>query len=216
MISKINKLDLVIAIYIFIIVASELMGSKTFPLIDFAGIKINSSVAIFLMPFLFTINDVVVEVYGKKRAKSLVYSGLIVIVLLILYSLLVVHLPASGRFTMSQSYNEVFSLSIRISLASIVAFIFSELIDIAVFSKLRSKISGALWLRNNLSNFIAQLVDTTIFYFLAFYAPAKPFSHNLSFLAGLIFSYWLVKCMFSLIETPFVYWGVAWLKNEKN
>ncbi|KKQ62215.1 MAG: hypothetical protein US81_C0001G0006 [Parcubacteria group bacterium GW2011_GWE2_38_18] len=215
MISKIHKYDLVIAIYIFIIVASELMGSKTFPLIDFAGVKINSSVAILLMPFLLTINDVVIEVYGKKRAKSLVYSGLIVIILLILYTLLVVKLPASSRFAMSQSYNDVFSLSIRISIASIIAFIISELIDITVFAKLRSKIKGALWLRNNLSNFIAQLFDTTIFYLLAFYDLNQPFLFNLSFLAGLIFSYWLVKCLFSIIETPFVYWGVAWLKNDK-
>lgn len=216
MFSKINKFDLLTSVYIFIIVATELMGSKTFPLLYFAGLKINASVAILLMPFLFTINDVVVEVLGRKRAKSLVYSGLIVVILLIVYSLVAVSLPASARFVgMSESYSNIFSLSIRISIASLFAFACSELIDITVFSKLRRKIKGALWLRNNLSNFTAQLFDTTIFYLIAFYSPSKSFSNNLVFLSGLIFSYWIVKCLFSIIETPFVYWGVAWLKNEK-
>lgn len=82
--------------------------------------------------------------------------------------------------------------------------------------KLRKKLGkNGLWLRNNLSNFISQFVDTTVFMFLAFYAFDKPFVNNLTFLVSLIIPYYLLKCFVSVIETPFVYLGVNWLKTEK-
>ena len=72
-----------------------------------------------------------------------------------------------------------------------------------------------LWLRNNASNFIAQLIDTVVFMTLAFYALDKGFDDNASFLISLIIPYWLLKCSMSIIETPLVYLGVRWLKSEK-
>jgi hypothetical protein len=48
----IKKLDLLIAIYIFCICASELMGGKTFYLADLGFMKLNASVAIFVLPII--------------------------------------------------------------------------------------------------------------------------------------------------------------------
>jgi len=50
--------------------------------------------------------------------------------------------------------------------------------------------------------------------FLAFYAFNKPLADNVPFLIGLILPYWLLKCLMSIIETPFVYLGVKWLKKN--
>jgi uncharacterized integral membrane protein (TIGR00697 family) len=90
------------------------------------------------------------------------------------------------------------------------------LLDVMVFSRLREVMhKKALWFRNNVSNIVSQFFDTTLFITLAFYAFDKPFSNNFSFLLGLILPYWLLKCAMSVIETPLVYAGVAWLKGEK-
>lgn len=51
---------------------------------------------------------------------------------------------------------------------------------------------------------------------LAFYAFDKPFISNVNFLASLILPYWLLKCLMSVIETPFVYLGVNWLKKDNS
>ena len=72
-----------------------------------------------------------------------------------------------------------------------------------------------LWLRNNISNFISQLVDTVVFMTLAFYALDKGFDNNVIFLTSLIIPYWLLKCTMSVVETPFVYLGVKWLKDDE-
>lgn len=214
---KIEKLDLLISIYIFCIVVSELMGGKTFPITAIGTFPLNASVAIFTLPFIFTINDIITEVYGPERTRSIVRSGLLVVGLILLFSLLAVHLPPSKRFTSSESaYDLVFGTSIRIAFASLTAFAVAEFSDIIVFTRIRKKLGKkALWFRNNISNFVSQFADTTIFMFLAFYSGNRSFQENMIFLFGLILPYWLLKCVMSIIETPFVYMGVKWLKSEK-
>ncbi len=212
---KINKFDLLVSIYIFCIAVSELMGAKTFPLGAIGPMRFNASVAIFVLPLIFTINDVIVEVKGPERARSVVRSGLIVVALIFAFSLLAIVLPPSMRFKETEgAYDTIFAKSARFSAASLIAFALSEFTDILVFVKLRAKMkSSGLWLRNNLSNFIAQFIDTVIFITLAFYALDKGLGNNAAFLWSIILPYWLIKCAMSVVETPLVYVGVRWLKK---
>ncbi|OGK44507.1 hypothetical protein A2957_00535 [Candidatus Roizmanbacteria bacterium RIFCSPLOWO2_01_FULL_38_11] len=214
---KINKMDFLVALYIFCICVAELMGSKSFPIFTIGSFTLSASVAIFTIPLLFTINDVVIEVYGKERARSLVRSGIFVVFLIFWAGLLFTLLPTTKRFASSEAaYDLIFIKSMRIAVASLTAFAVAEFMDIAVFSKIREKLGKSkLWLRNNASNFVAQFFDTVLFITLAFYALDKGFSDNMSFLWGLILPYWLLKCFMSVIETPFVYLGVQWLKKEE-
>lgn len=213
----IYKFDLLVALYIFCICVSELMGAKTFPLITIGGWTLNQSVAIFTIPLVFTINDVIVEVYGKERARSVIRAGLFTVVLILLFSLLATALPPSTRFAGTEdAYQTIFGLSARFSFASLLAFVVAEFTDLYIFTKIRKMMgSKALWLRNNASNFLAQLLDTVIFMFAAFWAFDQSAGSNISFIMSLLIPYWIVKCLLSVIETPFVYLGVRWLKSEK-
>lgn len=212
----IRKFDLLVSIYIFCILVSELMGAKTVPIIK--NQNINGSVALLTLPIIFTINDIITEVHGKERARSVIKSSFIVIVLLMIFSAVATFLPPSKRFEPNEkAYDTIFGLSIRMSAASLLSFIFADLMDIIIFVKIRQALGKSkLWLRNNASNFIAQFIDTVTFITLAFYALDKPFSDNFGFLIGVILPYWFLKCTMSVIETPFVYLGVKWLKNENH
>lgn len=214
---KIEKFDLLVAIYIFCIASSELMGAKTFPITQIGDFRLNASVAIFTIPIIFSINDIIAEVFGKERARSVVRSGILVVGLIFLFALLAVSLPPSQRFAQNEpSYDKIFQASARFALASLTAFALSDFLDVYLFSKIREAFGKSrLWLRVNLSNLIAQFVDTTVFMTLAFYALNRTFSDNFAFLLGIILPYWLLKSFMSVIETPFVYLGVNWLKNEK-
>ena len=214
---KMQKFDFLISIYIFCIAVSELMGAKTFPLLTIGTFKLNASVAIFVLPLIFTINDVITEVYGKERTRSVIRSGLIVIFLVLLFSLFATNLPPSSRFVTSEkAYDIIFGLSARIAAASLTAFALAEFMDVFIFAKIREKLGKkALWLRNNVSNFVSQFIDTSVFMFLAFYSFDKAFNDNFVFLVGLILPYWLLKCFMSVIETPLVYLGVNWLKKDR-
>lgn len=214
---KIQKMDFLISFYIFCIVVSELMGGKTFFITKIGNFPLSASVAIFTLPIIFTINDMITEVFGVERARSVVRAGLLSVFGIIVFSLLAIHLPPSLRFSKTEAaYDTIFSTSARIALASLTAFAIAEFTDIFVFQKIRKQMGKkALWLRNNVSNFVSQFADTTIFMFLAFYNPSRSVNDNIIFLLGLILPYWLLKCFMSVIETPFVYLGVNWLKSEK-
>jgi uncharacterized integral membrane protein (TIGR00697 family) len=211
----IQKFDFLISLYIFCILVSELMGGKTFVLFSHGSFVINASVAILVLPIIYTINDMITEVFGKTRAQSLVRSGILMVALVFIISVIATALPPSMRFTPDEkAYDTIFHTTIRISLASLTAFIVSEFSDIFIFYTLKQKMGKkGLWLRNNLSNIISEFFDTALFMILAFYSFDKTFANNASFLGGLILSYWLLKCAMSVIETPFVYLGVNWLKS---
>src|SRR5688572_15922214 len=128
---NIQKMDLLFAVYIFCIVATELMGIKTFPLIQFSWLHLNASVAILLFPIVFTINDIVTEVHGKERARSFMRSGLVVVCLSFVFAAIATALPPSARSSGSEfAYDKVFHSTLRISAASLIAFAIAQVTDI--------------------------------------------------------------------------------------
>ena len=204
--TKIQKVDLLHALYVAAIVAAELMGSKIFTLQG-----INASVAIFVLPITFSINDIIFEVFGKKRALSFVRSGLYILFFLVAFNLLALALPAADRFLdANDAYQLIFSKSLRITVASLLAFWTSERLDVYIFSRLKEKFRHhKFWLRNNLSNVFGLLIDTTVFMFLAFYQPG-----NFGFILSLVWPYWLLKFAFSAFGTPLTSLGVKWLQKK--
>lgn len=203
-----EKMDFLLAAYIASILAAELMGGKIFSVFGL----VNASVGIFTFPITYTINDIVTEVYGKKRALSFARSALWILVLMFGFSLLATSLPPAARFGQNAEYLAVFQKSQRIILASLTAFWLSERFDIYVFSKIRQKLGKKrLWLRNNVSNFVGQFFDTALFMMLAFYSEGRFW-----FVVSLIIPYWLLKCVASVVETPITYAGVRWLKEGES
>lgn len=216
-IKSVNRMDFLISLYIFCLVTAEVMGGKTFPLADTSFIKVHGSVSLFLIPLIYSINDIITEVCGAERTRSIIRSGIVIIFLLFLFSLFATSLPPSVRFIKSEpAYDLIFKQSARISLASLIALGIADLMDVMIFVRMREMFGKkALWFRNNVSNIISLFFDTCIFMTLAFYELARPFGMNMSFLLSLIIPYWLLKCGMSIIETPFVYLGVKWLRRGK-
>jgi queuosine precursor transporter len=213
--TKINKMDFLVALYITCLALAEIMSMKTIPLFKIFAYQLNVSVGIFVFPILFAINDVINEVKGKERAKQLVFSSLIMVTIIMAYSIFVTWLPESARFNDGEAYNLIFSRAARISFASLMAFLVSGLLDVAIFHRIKVKTKGKmLWLRSNVSNFISQFLDTFIFITIAFYSFQYGLNSNLSFIFSIVIPYWLLKCFMSVVETPLTYWGVKWLSKK--
>lgn len=212
----IRRFDVLVALYVFGIMVVELMGAKTFPVTEFGWLHINASVAIFALPLLFTLTDVVTEVHGRQRARSLVRIGIMIVALQILTSVLFTALPSAAKFAWGDAaYDTIFGISIRFGLASIAAFAIAELLDVMVFAKLRERLGKkGLWLRNNVSNFISQFVDGLVWTTIAFYAFGDSLGSNATYILGIVIPYWIVRCVLSLAETPIVYLGVRWLRRD--
>jgi uncharacterized integral membrane protein (TIGR00697 family) len=213
---EIKPMEVLIAVYIFGIVVVNLAGAKTMPLGEVGSWRFDISVAIFLMPILYTIIDCISEVYGRNRAKSIVFIGLICIILLMAFISLAVLLPTAPKFMADkEAYERIFGVSLRMALASFTGFFVSEFLDVFIYGKLRDKTKGKMiWLRNNVSNIVGEFVDTAIFMTVAFYGmKIGGVTVDFLWLVPRIIPYWLAKCVMSAVSTPLCYAGIKYLKK---
>jgi queuosine precursor transporter len=219
------KLKILFGLYVSALIGANLMGNKITTL-KFGNFWESSfSVGLFIFPITFFIIDMVEEVKGKKETQEFIYAALICVSFLLLYSILVVNLPPAKRFSYNASYVQVFGNSIRVIIASLIAFLIGQLGDLWSFIKIKEQTRGKfLWLRNNLSTFIGQFVDTWLFYIIALYKIpfAIPFlgiesnsGYDFAFLWKIFWPYFLLKVLIAIFNTPLVYIGVKWLKKDE-
>ncbi|NQU77305.1 queuosine precursor transporter [Candidatus Falkowbacteria bacterium] len=211
----------IINLVVSIFTSSTILNDNPFLAYNFFNV-IHVSVGILVVPLMFLITDMVEEVLGREKTKSFVKAGVITMLVMLVVTLLAVWLPAdpTRKYFSQDAYASIFGISIRMMIASIIAFYFAQIHDIWSFNFWKDKTRGRfLWLRNNASTIVSQFLDSTIFMFIAFYALTPKFT--VTYIFSLIIPYWIFKILFALIDTPFCYLGVKWLRrtnktNETN
>lgn len=176
---------------------------------------IHVSVGILTVPVMFLVTDIVAEVMGKEVAKKFVMTAIAVMLFVLVITFISVALPAdpTREYFSQEAYASIFSVSIRMMIASIIAFVLAQYHDIWAFGFWKKLTKGKwLWFRNNASTIVSQFIDSTVFMFIAFYGISDKFTAG--FIFTLIIPYWLFKILFALIDTPFAYLGVKWLKEK--
>ncbi|MFA7209714.1 MAG: queuosine precursor transporter [Parcubacteria group bacterium] len=202
-----KKLFIALAVYLTSLFAANTLGLKIMPFIFGSHL----SVAVFSFPVVFLMTDVIGEVYGKRTAKFFVLAGFIGTALFIAYSFLSLSMPWSTDSEWARAeYDQIFGISARIALASLVAFLIAEYQDVLSFFFFREKLGVKLfWVRSLLSNLWSQLLDTTIFMVVAF-AGVYP-THTL---ISIIITWWLYKVAMGALYTPLSYLGIHFLRDK--
>lgn len=204
------KLTILTGIFIASLLSANLLGSKVTTIFGIA-----MSVGVFALPFTFLVTDAVGEVFGRKKAQNIVHAAVIAQVLVLILTVISIKAVPANRFTYNEEYRLVFENSIRVMIASLIAFLVSQTHDVWAFDFWKKKTHGKmLWLRNNASTFVSQAIDTLLFMFIAFYGINERFT--VAFIFQLSVTYWIIKLVFALIDTPFVYAIVNWLKKEES
>ena len=203
-----KKILVCLTLYITSLFAANTLGIKLMPFV----FGTHLSVAVFSFPIVFIMTDVIGEVYGKKMAKNFVLAGVISIILFLLYSFLSTVTPwAKESLWVKDGYNQIFGLSARISIASLVAFVIAEYQDVIAFFFFRKHTGEKkFWFRSNLSNAWSQFLDTVIFMFISFLGI-----YPISTIIAIIIPWWLFKILMGFLYTPLSYLGIYLLK-EKN
>ena len=204
----IRKLFICLAVYLVALFSANTLGVKIMPFI----FGTHLSVAVFSFPIVFMMTDVIGEVYGRKFARLFVLCGFIATFIFVLYSFLSIAMPWSAAAEwVHSSYDTVFGLSIRIAIASVVAFIVGEYQDVVAFFFVRDWLGEKnFWLRANLSNLWSQLLDSALFMVIAFYGV-----YDTKVLVSIIITWWLYKVAIGILCTPFSYLGIYLLKEKQ-
>jgi hypothetical protein len=110
-------------------------------------------------------------------------------------------------------FSSVFALSPIAVLASMLAYLCAQYVDIAIYHFWKKLTNGKfLWLRNNFSTFTSQFIDTFLVVGLLCIFKVLPWS----LFYGLVVSGFLFKILIALVDTPFLYFFVYIFKKRFN
>lgn len=190
---------------VFLLTGNVLAESFT----SIGGMLTSFAIPIYAGTFLIT--DIISERYGREQAKRAVWLGFIgqMFFVAILYCIL--HAPVFPDKL--KVLSDALGFMPKLILASGVAYIVSQFLDVWVFHKIRERTGGNhKWARNIGSTMVSQLVDTAIFLGIAFYGrpPTETFGAWFSF----VLTTWAVKVTVALVDTPFFY--LATRKERKS
>lgn len=170
------------------------------------------SVGILPYPITFLITDLISEIYGRKSANRVVIAGIFASFFSIGILWLAGVVPAIDSSPVDNvTFQEVFALSPLAVLASMIAYLSAQFIDIRIYHFWKDLTKGKhLWLRNNFSTFSSQIIDSTTVILLLCTFGVLPWDLFL----GLVISSIIFKVMIAAIDTPFLYLFV-WLIRDK-
>ncbi len=200
------------ALFITSLVVSNLIFQKFFYWNPFGLFRFEISVGILPYPITFLITDIISEIYGKKKANQVVVVGIFAS----FFSMAIIYVanmvPAIESSPIDDGiFTKVFGLSPLAVLASMLAYLFAQFIDIRIFHFWKRLTHGKhLWLRNNFSTFASQFIDTLTVLLLLSSFGILPWSIFYS----LLLSGFLFKVVVAALDTPLLYFFV-WLFRKK-
>ena len=155
----------------------------------------------------FLATDILSECYGKEEAYKGVGIGFFaLLVMTLLMNTALLFKPAPSDLV-QESLVTIFSLMPRIALASLAAYLVSQLNDVWSYEFWRKKRPsvGWLWLRNNASTMVSQLIDTLIFTLIAFWGR-----YPWGVLWQIMVTTYALKWVVAALDTPFIYLAKRW------
>ena len=200
-------------IFLTSLVLANIIGTTKFVYVF--GLTVPAGVLAY--PFTFLATDLICELYGKKRAQSLVWVGFTMNFFMLGLMMLGHYLKdASGISGATSTFENVYEFMIGNVIASMIAYLIAQSVDVRLFHFWKSLTKGKhLWLRNNLSTVVSQLVDTTAIMTVLYYANNLGSTiQSISDLVGLIFASYIFKVLVALFDTPLFYLGVWALKDK--
>jgi queuosine precursor transporter len=201
-----TKLLYALGIYITALFASNLLGMKTMPFL----FETHISFAVFTLPFIFVTTDVIGQIYGKEMSKKFVLIWTIALLFFTVFSFFSQILPWEPKTyaRIGEAYESIFSISLRIALASTIAFAVSEYIDVLVFFAVKKVWNFAL--SSTISNIISQALDTAIFMFIAFWGIFDFYT-----ILMMSIPWWIYKVMAGILYLPLSLFVLKILKHKE-
>ena len=214
-----QRIYLILAsLFICSLVVSNLIFQKFFYWYPFGDVEIfgaklfQISVGIIPYPITFLVTDIISEIYGKKRANQVVTTGIFASI----FSLGIIYIanavPAIESSPVDDSlFTTVFGQTALAVVASMIAYLFAQYIDIQVYHFWKKITHGKkLWVRNNFSTMTSQAIDTLSVLFLLCIFKILPWD----LFVPLFISGFLFKVFIAILDTPLMYAAVYFFRKR--
>lgn len=205
--------DLIMAAFVCVLLCSNLIGAAkaaqvTLPIIG----TVTFGADLLFFPLSYIFGDILTEVYGYGRDRRVVWAGFGALLFAAFMAFVVVNLPPAHNEFMDvyqKQIEGVFGNTWRIVAGSMIAFACGSFVNSFVLAKMKILTRGKyLWVRTIGSTIVGQLVDTGLFFFIAFWGiwPQEQ-------LFSVIVAQYLFKTAWEALMTPVTYRVVGFLKR---
>ncbi len=199
-----------VGLFVWIPIATIVANLQVLKTVEIFGLTATLGNIVYASTFLVT--DILGENYGKRDARRAVGFGFVSLIsLVILMNLALLFEPDTTDF--AQPHLEaLFTILPRITGASLFAYLVSQYHDVWAYQFWRNRFPGrrTIWLRNNLSTVVSQLIDSALFSFLAFLGVFE-----LEIVIEIALTTYLFKLIVAVADTPLVYLASAWHSSER-
>lgn len=192
--------------FVSVLLISNVASTK---IVDLGWFVFDAGTLLFPLSYIF--GDILTEVYGYKRSRSVIWLGFSMALLMSVIFIIVGKLPPASDWANQDAYNAILGLTPRIVIASLIAFFAGEFSNSYVLAKMKIATSGKwLWARTIGSTIVGELLDTLLFVVIAFWGILPN-----ELLITIIVSNYLFKTGVEVIFTPITYKIVGFLKKNE-
>lgn len=192
-------------LFLWTIIATIAANIEALMVIHAFGMEMTLGNILFASTFLVT--DIASELYGKKITQKTVILGIATSIIFILISQSwMLYQPAASDWA-TPAIHEIFSNTPRVMCASLLVYTFVQMFDVWLYhywwdftKKLTHRSDKFLWLCNNGSTLISQLLNAFLFTWGAFYGI-----YETNTLISIAMSSYIIFIITSIADTPFVY-----------
>ncbi len=205
--------DLILGAYVCVVLCANLIGAAKVATVHVPGWgAVTFMAGVLFFPISYFFGDILTEVYGYARDRRVVWSGFIALAFASLVSVVIVHLPPAEFWRPQQPAIEaMFGNTPRIAAGSMVAFWCGSFVNSYVLAKMKLLTRGRwLWTRTIGSTLCGELVDSALFYTIAF-AGLWPTPD----LITVMLTQYVLKSAWEVAATPATYWIVGLLKRAE-
>jgi hypothetical protein len=205
--------DFIMAAYVCILLCANLIGPAKVSTVQVPFIGAVTFLAgVLFFPLSYIFGDILTEVYGYARDRRVVWAGFVALAFAALMAAVIVALPPAPQWRNNQPAVEaIFGNTPRIVAASIIAFWCGSFVNSFVMAKMKIWTNGRwLWTRTVGSTLCGELVDSALFYSIAFYGL-----WDTGLLAGVMLTQYLLKSGWEIVMTPVTYRIVGILKRAE-
>ena len=209
-----KNLYILYMVFAVMLVTANCVASKIFTTgITLLGAPVTLTSGALAYPFTFLCTDIIGEIWGKEKANIAVKGGFICQLLSTALIILVRYFPATDA-AVQESYVTLLGQNWVFVVASLVAYVCSQTIDVKLFHAIREKYikkhgstKGGKWIWNNASTMTSQLVDSIVYVFIAFgFGFGWLFQDGMRIvLFNMILGQWLFKIALAALDTPLFY-----------
>lgn len=191
-------------LFAWVAIATVLANIQVTKTIEIIGLTATLGNSLYASTFLAT--DILNEKYGKQDARKAVWLGFASLLIMVLVMQAGLQFIPAESDIANSSLETIFGLIPQIAVASMIAYLASQHLDVIIFTAIRKVFpkDSQFWIRNNGSTLISQLLDTLIFTSIAFYGVFP-----LDVWLEIFVSTYILKFIVSVLATPFGYMAKA-------